>query len=77
MGGLDMQIRMGDAEDSRVSRFEGLGTGGAISNAIVSHEGTKDTAAARTAPMGSRWRGLRRTQISLGDNKHYREDHQQ
>ena len=26
MGGLDMEIRMGDAEDSRVSRCEGLGT---------------------------------------------------
>jgi hypothetical protein len=42
--------------------------GGTISNGISQREGAKYTAAARTSPMGPRWRGLHRTRIFLGDN---------
>jgi hypothetical protein len=67
MRGLDVRLRMRDAEGSGVFRCEGLGAGrreklgGTISNGISSHEGAKYATVARTSPMGSRWRGLRRT----------------
>jgi hypothetical protein len=57
---------------------EGLGTarreklggraGGTIANGISPCQGATYTAAARTALLGPRWRGLRRTRIARGDN---------
>ena len=47
MRGLDMRLRMGDAEDARVCRFGGLGTarwgklGGPISNGIARRKGVR------------------------------------
>ena len=55
-------------------RCEGLGAGhreklgGTISNGISSYEGATYAVAARTSPLGARWRGLRRTRRVLGDN---------
>ena len=54
-----------------LTRGEGFGAageslGGTISNGIARRKGAKDTAAAHTSPIAPRWRGRRRTQISLG-----------
>ena len=47
-------------------RPDWAGGGGTIANGM-SCKGTKYTAAARTSPMGARWRGRRRTPIALGE----------
>src|SRR5438552_3136335 len=41
---------------------------GKAGGAFHRREGAKYTAAARTSPLGPRWRGPRRRRISLGDN---------
>ena len=51
---------------SRNHRFADA-EGGTISNGLARRKGAKDTAAARTSPLGSRWRGRRRRQILLGE----------
>jgi hypothetical protein len=50
-------------------RVEGLGT----ATAWPRSTGATDTAAARTSPLGPRWRGLRRTQRSLWHCSGWRE----
>jgi hypothetical protein len=72
--GLDRRLRRRHAEGAEVVRCEGLRAGrreklgGTISKRHFSHEGAQYAAAAPTSPLGSRWRGRRRTRRVLGDN---------
>jgi hypothetical protein len=70
MRGLDMRLRMGEGRTSGVPGRQGLETAGlksTISNGISQRKGANDAAAARTTPTDPRWRGRRRTRISLGE----------
>jgi hypothetical protein len=66
--GLDRWRRMGEGRASRVSRGRGPrdhGFGDAEGGRC--HTEMQGAAAARTSPLGPRWRGRRRTHIFLGD----------